>query len=216
MFCMDCGYRFLSQAAICPECKALQPSYDGSQLEFSEGLQSRVKVETPTDVKETNNEATYAPTGAKGGRSLVECSSCEKSMAKTAKTCPHCGALNDWVHPKIKQFLANISTVSAPRRFQCWNSSTEIWGESPERSFAIVVWPLTIGAWFFLGTVLMNALGNPRGSFILTAIITLPFGFLASWLLKSNAVAFKANLETGVWSSNDDDFWASVRTALKV
>ncbi len=43
---------------------------------------------------------------------LIPCGSCGNEIALTARTCPKCGAVNQYVHPEVKRFLESKDKVA--------------------------------------------------------------------------------------------------------
>ncbi|MBF0275657.1 MAG: zinc ribbon domain-containing protein [Nitrospinae bacterium] len=55
---------------------------------------------------------------------MTKCTSCGVEIAKTSKSCPKCGAQNEWVHPEIKRFHDNQKTFT--KSFTAYHSPYEL------------------------------------------------------------------------------------------
>ncbi|WP_415900552.1 hypothetical protein [Neptuniibacter sp. QD48_11] len=46
---------------------------------------------------------------------LIQCTYCTSEIASIAEACPQCGAPNEWIHPRLVEFLEVESTELVPQ-----------------------------------------------------------------------------------------------------
>lgn len=49
---------------------------------------------------------------------LIECEACGTAISAGAKACPKCGAPNNYLHPRIKEFLAKKDILNTTCKFE--------------------------------------------------------------------------------------------------
>ena len=149
-------------------------------------------------------------------RKLIKCRSCEADIAINAETCPKCGSPNEWLHPRISEFLAAGDQIETKERFNVEYRGAKLAGETEERRS----WDFYMKAGFgaiavFLLSGFITPLA-PYGELALAAgIIALAWGTLLIVFgsHKGKAKYFEIDLseEPPKWESNDDAFWTPVR-----
>ena len=155
---------------------------------------------------------------------LITCSACGHSIAKTAAACPRCGARNEWVHPELQRFLNSARSVELGASWQWAHNQTAVWGTaSPDVEERGGAKGISVGMTLFGVGVLLLFLG-PIGWAI--AGLLIPIGlFLAlagSLLCKRSDYVVKIPTfrvdfagPSPRWESNDDEFWKPLRQLLR-
>lgn len=141
---------------------------------------------------------------------LIACNSCDSKIAKSAATCPSCGAANTWIHPEIERFRARVSELPPVGATYRW-TSTEIAGMGPaSRGAAMRV---------LTAAVVVLAAGTVLGQAWLLGIggILLAVGAAMSVLLRGSAIPqcrMDFSTDPPRWESNDEKYWAPLRRSL--
>ena len=143
---------------------------------------------------------------------LAPCRACEKEISTSIARCPNCGTQNNFVHPNISKFLAQ-EFDSFPK-FSYNYTGTAISGKCvDEKVFAIEKIRNILFGVAFLLWVFLRAPFSMLGVFLFfVALGVAAYG--VKFRLKEKS--FSVNYSTGypVWQSDDDAFWAPVKSVL--
>jgi hypothetical protein len=99
---------------------------------------------------------------------LINCTSCETQIAKTAKACPKCGAENKYLHPMLKNFLASNPKVLPEIGLQ---AKGDILTGSIIHSRSIGVPMFIFGLIFFLASSFIKGDTNDRDVFLFMYVV---------------------------------------------
>jgi hypothetical protein len=150
---------------------------------------------------------------------LIECTSCAKSIAKTAQSCPHCGARNDWVDPRIAKICRAISSneIGAQGEFTFYSNPTKVWGIATPSTDVGWGWGMKLSSGIMLLSLPMLYL-LPRVGYLLLALGLLIMivgalwqgvtGFKVPQPKQFQVVCTESGLE---WQSNDDTFYQEIK-----
>ncbi len=151
---------------------------------------------------------------------LIDCSACGRSIAKTAAKCPQCGSPNNWMHPEVQRFRDAARSIVLSRTWNWGSNQTAVWGngdsEVEERGGAKGV---SVGMTLFLVGVLLLFLGPIgwaiAGLLIPVAIFIMVAGALftksSDYVVKIPEFRADFSGQTPRWESNDEEFWEPVR-----
>ncbi len=144
---------------------------------------------------------------ANNNGNLIACSTCGVQIAKSASSCPSCGARNTWVHPEILRFQTRVSELPPAGATYGW-TSTVITGMGPANrgatmrvlSAAIVV----LAAGTIFGQAWLLSIGG-----ILMAVACAMMVLLRDKGIPQCRMDFST--DPHAWSSNDESYWAPLR-----
>jgi hypothetical protein len=163
----------------------------------------------------------------------LNCGTCNKEISKLANACPNCGAPNDWVHPSVADFMANLNDYKEMPEFQAYSDKTSATGISNKPSGPALGALCFIAGVLILGLVavlafdsfyqykiqLVMAVGLWIAKLPLINLEILGFVLLyGGYHFSVNSVVrFDADFKDGTfkWTSNDDKFWAEVKTRFE-
>lgn len=136
---------------------------------------------------------------------LIECTSCAGQLAKSAESCPKCGAINNFIHPKFKEFIEHATEFKV-EGFTYHFLRTRLWGETKSTQLKLMGVSVGICALALLLFFVSASLGVTvlMIGTILTALAT---------LTKDKGKTFSVDYSNGEpeWMSSDDVFWAEIK-----
>ncbi len=134
---------------------------------------------------------------------LTSCTACAKEISTLADKCPNCGAPNEWVHPHIRIFMADMPQNTSKKYF-VFHNKTQIWGNT-EKKFP---W------WMWIIIIFCSAPGFAFG--FIPGLIIAPIAYYLLLNMYGNKLEFFADFQKGTWTSNDDSFWKPIRSKLDI
>lgn len=156
---------------------------------------------------------------------LISCPTCSSDLAKTAETCPKCGAKNSYVHPFIKSWIDSKPELDIEINYKmlgdsfvgCHQLVNKVMGFA--MLFAVASFIGLFAGLFF------SAFGSSIGAIVwrLSAFLGMPIcGFLfmiaAFYSLGKNPFRkFKVEIINDKidWSSDDDLLFAEVKKSIE-
>jgi hypothetical protein len=135
---------------------------------------------------------------------LINCYACANPVSVLADKCPSCGDPNNWQHPAIKNFYLFKDDTGVSDKFTFKSNKTEIWGET-EKKYTWWMWLIVI-----ICAIPSIAFGGIPGLFVA------PVTLFVLQNVYGKKREFRANLHSGTWTSNDDEFWKPIRNILKI
>lgn len=138
--------------------------------------------------------------------SLIPCPSCDNAVAKSASACPHCGAENNYVHPKIASFLSKAGEMPGPA-FRYTSTGMSVVGATEPASSQFATWG---GAGVFLGGMLLAFTSFNTFGLLLFFVGMVLLG-CALFVVPRDPQSFEIDYSSGkpVWTSTNDTLWAS-------
>jgi hypothetical protein len=158
-------------------------------------------------------------------RSLIPCETCGKSLACTAKACPHCGAENKWVHPEIQRFLASIKQFSRLPPFNYYYDKATIKGYADVKrgawrlvdqggKLAIIGFLFPFVAFiFFKSPILLVPTLLLCGLAVIVGLGMLVIGLFTDGKVTDTCLSFHIDFAANPpkWTSDDDEFWKDIK-----
>lgn len=153
-----------------------------------------------------------------GNPNLIECASCFKAIAKTAQSCPHCGAQNQWIDSRIAQIRDAIKSrkIGTRGKFSFEVNSNAIWGSTPDSmDFG---WAIKVSAGLCLAAIPLIFLIPSLGyTFLVLGMIIMLgnslWGMIMGFNFQDSRKHFKVVCTDAglVWHSNDDDYFSTIK-----
>jgi len=137
---------------------------------------------------------------------LLTCKACSGSVAALADKCPHCGAPNDWRHPKIEAFYKDLANIGTAQPFSVWCNKTSVWGETAAK-------PALWAQIFFGLSLVVAALLSLVFSWWIVFVTAFVGGIVMATVQTKKS--FRADLAAETWASNDNEFWRPVIERLR-
>lgn len=234
--CVHCGKSIKVKTDLagregkCPGCgaKIRVPTVEDATLDWL-GASQPVRVLSPvsavtaramvpSDVEEYELAAPVAT-----GNKLIPCKTCGTSIAKNAKTCPKCGAPNEWRHPEVQRFIENYSRIQVPSACNFnWNAETVSGFASVNRGAGGVGMKLVIIA-ALVAMFLGGSIAGPifmliAGVMVFIGIALMLISMLGPHNPADSMVEFSMDFSgpTPRWTSNDDKFWSGVKAFFRI
>lgn len=136
---------------------------------------------------------------------IIECHVCNGILATSAKACQKCGAANNYINPKIEEFIRQ-SPKFATGPFNYQYVGTRLWGET--KNFQEKMKP--VATVLGVASLLMFFLSTSISLILLFATV-----ILASVAphMNGEGKSFEVDFSTGsaVWKSSDDVYWAEIK-----
>lgn len=169
-------------------------------------------------------------------KSLINCKTCQSEMAYSANNCPKCGGANDWIHPKIEEFLRQSCSIDEIPACSWYYNKTWIEIKSDKRRHAdasllflrllgtlliLVLWELCAG---FLRLFAGGVFALAAGEVILIGISAYYLGYCCIALIRQIftspekelddwenfdmfRIDYTENLNEPEFTSNNDKLW---------
>jgi len=146
---------------------------------------------------------------------LMKCRTCEHKMAMSAEHCPGCGAKNEYIHPRIKEFLDEFDDSKlTPCQYTYSNTTIQFISNAKNKvssSTNYIYWGIIV---IVVGYFIHPAITLPGIALTFWGVIRTALLKQSDYLPESLEIDFSS--APPKWKSTNDRIWKPIMEYFKI
>jgi len=138
---------------------------------------------------------------------LIPCSACGREISSDADTCPGCGNVNTWLHPRLEAVIAHLDQLDRITEFDALGHKMHLWTTVRNAR-------QQIGLYMLIGSPVLLLISVFSAGFLAPAFIMLLVGMILTAGGLSAATTYELSIDIRqpgkIVGHYDRVFWADV------